>query len=189
MIRLFAAIAVPEDIAEGLARRQQGIPGARWRPLETLHITLRFVGPICEALADDFDAALSGVAGDAFEVTLAGAGSFGDGADIHAVWAGVDDSAPLRRLASRCETAARRAGLRPEKRAWKPHVTLAYLSRPEPARVAAWIQSHNLMRSPAFCVSSFGLYSSWNTDQGSVYRLERSYVLRPARTSVSVARR
>ena len=189
MIRLFAAVAVPDDLAEGLARRQQGIPGARWRPLETLHITLRFAGDMSEALADDFDAALSGVAADAFEVTLAGVGSFGDGADIHAVWAGVDDSAPLRRLAARCETAARRAGLRPQTRVWKPHVTLAYLDRPEPARVAAWIQSHNLMRSPPFLVSSFGLYSSWRTDRGSDYQLERTYALSPARTPVGAARR
>ncbi len=188
MIRLFAAVAVPEDIAEGLARRQQGIPGARWRPRENLHITLRFAGDLSEALADDFDAALSGVTGDAFDVTLAGAGSFADGLDIRAVWAGVADSAPLRRLAARCETAARRAGLKPETRAWKPHVTLGYLNRPEPARVAAWIQSHNLLQSPPFSISSFGLYSSWRSDRGSVYQRERAYALTPARAPASIAR-
>jgi 2'-5' RNA ligase len=188
MIRLFAAIAVPQDIAEGLARRQHGIPGARWRSLDNLHITMRFAGDISEALADDLDAALSVVSGDAFQVTLAGAGSFGDGMDIHAVWAGVEESTPLRRLAARCETAARRARLKPETRAWKPHVTLAYLNRPEPARVAAWLQSHNLMKSPPFRVSSFGLYSSWKTDRGSVYRLERSYALSTVGASVSIAR-
>jgi 2'-5' RNA ligase len=188
MIRLFAAIAVPEEIGAGLARRRQGIPGARWRPSESLHITLRFAGDIPETRADDFDAALSGVTGDAFQVTLAGAGAFGDGPDIRAVWAGVEDSPPLSRLASRCETAARRAGLRPETRAWKPHVTLAYLHRPDPARVAAWIQGHNLMKSPPFHVASFGLYSSWNTDRGSVYRLERSYALSPVRSPAGAAR-
>ena len=51
MIRLFAALAVPEDIGEGLARRQQGLPGARWRPLEALHITLRFMGEVREDVA------------------------------------------------------------------------------------------------------------------------------------------
>ena len=188
MIRLFAAVAVPEEIGEGLARRQQGIPGARWRPLDGLHITLRFAGDIAETVADDFDAALSGVAGDAFQITLAGVGSFGDGADIRAVWAGVEDSTPLRRLASRCETAARRAGLKPETRAWKPHVTLAYLHRPEPARVAAWIQGHNLLRSPPFEVPSFGLYSSWSTDHGSAYQLERSYRLSRAREPDTASR-
>jgi 2'-5' RNA ligase len=178
MIRLFTAVAIPEEIAEGVARRQQDIPGARWRPLDSLHITLRFAGDITETLADDFDAELSSLSGDAFQLTLAGVGSFGDGDDVHAIWVGVDDSHPLRRLASRCEAAARRAGLRPETRAWKPHVTVAYLNRPELTRVASWIQGHNLLKSPPFPVLSFGLYSSWRTDRGTVYRKERSYPLR-----------
>ncbi len=177
MIRLFAAIAVPYEIGERLARRQQGLPGARWRRIEDLHVTLRFAGEIGEAAADDLDAALSSVTSDAFDIKLGGVGSFGDGADIHTLWAGLKESAPLRTLAGRCEAAARRAGLKPQTRAWKPHVTLAYLSRAEPARVAAWIQAHNLLESPPFRVTSFGLYSSWRTGEGSSYRLERSYRL------------
>ncbi len=177
MIRLFAAIAPPVQIGEGLARRQQGIPGARWRPVAALHITLRFAGPISEAQADDFDAALSGVVADSFDLSLSGVGSFGDGLQIHTVWTGVEDSEPLRRLAARCESAARRAGLKPETRTWRPHLTLAYLKGADPARVAAWIQSHNLLKSPPFRVTSFGLYSSWRTAQGSAYRLERAYPL------------
>jgi len=177
MIRLFAAIAVPEDIGEGLQRRQQGLPGARWRPLEALHVTLRFFGDVREDMADDLDAELSTVAGKPFELMLEGAGSFGEGEDIHAVWAGVAESAALRQLAARCEAAARRTGLKPEQRAYKPHVTLAYTRRPEPARVAAWIQGHNLLKSPPFRVDRFGLYSSWQGPDGSAYRLERVYLL------------
>ena len=178
MIRLFAAVALPFEIAEALTRRQQGIPGDHWRPTEAMHITLRFAGDIPETLADDFDAALSAISGDAFDIALSGVGAFGEGADIHAVWAGVTESAPLRRLASRCESAARGAGLKPDTRTWRPHVTLAYLNRPDPARVAAWIQGHNLLRSPPFPVASFGLYSSWRTDHGSTYHLERTYPLK-----------
>ena len=44
MIRLFAAVEVPAEIGEGLARRQQGLPGARWSPPENLHVTLRYFG-------------------------------------------------------------------------------------------------------------------------------------------------
>src|SRR5580658_76186 len=110
MIRLFAAIAIPQEIGEGLARRQQGLPGARWRPADAFHITLRFVGEVSEAVADDLDAELNVVSGEALTLTLEGVGSFQDGDDIHAVWAGVTENPALRRLASRCETAARRAG-------------------------------------------------------------------------------
>ncbi|HEY1752269.1 MAG TPA: RNA 2',3'-cyclic phosphodiesterase [Caulobacteraceae bacterium] len=177
MIRLFAAIAIPFDIGAGLVRRQQGLPGARWRPTEAFHITLRFFGEIAESLADDLDAELSAVGGEALTLALEGVGSFQDGDDIHAVWAGVAENAALRRLAARCESAARRAGLAADRRAWRPHVTLAYLRRAEPARVAAWIQGHNLLQSPPFRVASFGLYSSRLSGEGSRYAVEREYPL------------
>ena len=177
MIRLFAAIAIPPEIGEGLARRQRGLPGAAWRPPEAFHITLRFAGEIGEAQADDLDAELGAIYGEALNLTLKGVGAFQDGGDIHAVWAGVGENAGLRRLAARCESAARRAGLAPDKRAWRPHVTLAYLRRADPGRVAAWIQGHNLLRSPPFRVTGFGLYSSRLGDEGASYRLERDYAL------------
>lgn len=180
MIRLFAAVAVPQVIAEGLVRRQHGLDDARWRPPENLHITLRFFGGLREDVAADLDGELSRTAGAPMTLQLAGAGAFGDGADIHAIWAGVADSPPLRQLAGRCEHAARRAGLKPEKRNYRPHVTLAYLRRPDPARVAQWIQANNLLKSPPFGVDRFGLYSSRLSPEGSSYTLEREYLLRQA---------
>jgi 2'-5' RNA ligase len=177
MIRLFAAIPLPSEICEGLVRRQQGLPGARWRPVEAFHITLRFFGEIAEPVAEDLDAELAAVGGPALTLNLEGVGSFQDGGDIRAVWAGVGENEDLRRLAARCESAARRAGLTPDRRPWRAHVTLAYLRGAEPARVAAWIQGHNLMKSPPFRVTSFGLYSSWLGEAGSSYRLEREYPL------------
>lgn len=177
MIRLFAAIAVPPEIGEGLQRRQQGLPGARWRPLEALHVTLRFFGEIPEAVAADVDADLAMVTSKPFGLQLEGVGAFGEGKDVHAVWAGVAESEPLRQLAGRCEAAARRAGLKAESRAYRPHVTLAYLKRADPGRVAAWVQEHNLLKSPPFRVDRFGLYSSWLSGGGSRYELERDYPL------------
>lgn len=177
MIRLFAALAVPPEIGEALVRRQSGLPGARWRPLEALHITLRFFGDLREDVAQDLDEELEGVGGEPLELVLSGAGAFGEGRDIHAVWAGVEDNPPLARLAARCESAARRAGLKAETRNYLPHVTLAYLRRPEPPDVAAWIQANNLLKSPSFHLDRFGLYSSWRTSEGSRYRLEREYPL------------
>lgn len=177
MIRLFAALALPDEIAEGLARRQAGIPGARWRPREALHVTLRFFGEVANDVAADLDAALSETEGEPLELTLAGVGHFGEGADIHAVWAGVEENAALRALAARCERAARGVGLEPEKRRYRPHVTLAYLRRADPLKVAAWEQANNLLMSPSFVVKRFGLYSSWLSQDGSRYDLERDYAL------------
>lgn len=177
MIRLFAAIAIPEEIGEPLLRRQQGLPGARWRPLEAFHITLRFFGDVQERVAEDLDLELSHITSAPFAVTLDGVGAFGEGPDIHAVWAGVAENQPLRTLAGRCETAARRARVTPDRRTWRPHLTLAYLRRPDPTDVAVWIQANNLLRSPPFAIDRFGLYSSHQTGDGSRYVLEREYSL------------
>jgi len=177
MIRLFAALAIPEDIAQDLVARQDRLPGARWRPPEAFHITLRFVGDVAENVAADLDAELTTLSGRPLELSLQGVGAFGEGADIHAIWAGVEENEGLRHLARSCEVAARRAGLKPDTRAYKPHVTLAYLRRPNPAEVAAWIQANNLLRTEPFRVTNFGLYSSWQSDSGSWYRVEREYPL------------
>jgi len=177
MIRLFAAVSAPAEIAAGLAKRQQGLEGARWRTADQLHVTLRFFGEIREDVARDLDAELSTVRGAPFDMVLQGAGAFGEGDDIHAVWAGVADSPELRRLAKACETAARRAGLKPETRHYRPHVTLAYLKRPDPAKVAAWIQANNLLKSPPVRIDRFGLYSSFMASDGAQYRLEAEYPL------------
>ena len=177
MIRLFAALALPPWVAEALAPRQTGVPGARWRPAEALHVTLRFFGEIREDIARDLDAELCEVFARPFEITLAGAGEFGEGPELHAIWAGVAENPELRRLAAVCEAAARRVGLPPDKRTYRPHVTLAYLRRPDPADVGAWIQANNLLKSPPIPVASFTLFSSVLTRDGSRYRAEAEYPL------------
>lgn len=177
MIRLFAALAIPDEIAQGLARRQTGLEGARWRTDEQLHITLRFFGEVREDVARDLDAELSSIGGAPFDMVLEGAGAFGEGGDIHTIWAGVADNPELRRLAKACETAARRAGLKPDGRNYRPHLTLAYLRHPDPAKVAAWIQANNLLKSPPIHVDRFGLYSSFLASDGAQYRLEAEYSL------------
>ncbi len=178
MIRLFAAIALPGDIAALLVAHQTGLRDVRWRTAETLHITLRFFGDVDERRAEDIAAALECAAGEAFDLSLTGVGAFGEGERVRAVWAGLQEKPALRQLAARCETAVRQAGCTPETRKFAPHITLAYLRRAEPAEVAAWIAGNNLLRAPPFTVRRFGLYSSWPGEAGSRYELERFYLLR-----------
>ena len=177
MIRLFAALPAPEEIAQGLARRQQGLPRARWSPQERLHITLSFYGEISETVAADLDDALAAIDLPAFDIALQGVGAFGEGPDVRAVWAGVEENAALARLAARCEAAGKRLGIRMEPRTYLPHMTLAYLRRSPADRVAAWIQDHNLLKSPPWRADHFALYSSWKGPDGSQYDVERVYRL------------
>lgn len=178
-IRLFAALDLPDDIAERLLALMKGVPGAKWRTRENLHLTLRFFGEVAEPVADDIDVALGEVAesNGPFELTLKGAGAFG-GADPHALWVGAGESAALKKLAADCERAARRAGLKPESGKFKPHVTLAYLAGAELARVHAFESRLGLFEAGPFQVSSFGLFSSHTRKSApSIYRLEADYPL------------
>lgn len=179
MIRLFTALSAPDDVAETLARRQTGLPGAKWRTADQLHLTLAFYGEIDERRADDLAAELERAAtGGPFEIALNGVGAFGDAHRSHTLWAGVERSERLGVLAGRCRAAGERAGVIMEKRDYRPHLTLAYLkTQTNPDRVGAWITGHNLLRSPPIRVDRFGLYSSVLTHDGSRYELEREYLL------------
>jgi RNA 2',3'-cyclic 3'-phosphodiesterase len=177
MIRLFAALSLPDEVGTALQRRQIGVEGARWRPLSALHVTLRFFGEIREDVARDLDLELTGVRAEPFDLELQGVGAFGEGADIHTIWAGVADNLALRRLAKACETAARRVGLKPDTRHYHPHVTLAYLRHADPAEIGAWVQANNLLKSPPIRVDRFGLYTSFLGSEQAHYRLEAEYLL------------
>src|SRR3982751_4100483 len=96
-IRLFAALDLPDDVAERLLALMKGVPMAKWRPRENLHLTLRFFGEVAEPVADEIDIALGEVAeaNAPFDLTLKAAGTFG-GADPHALWVGASESAALK---------------------------------------------------------------------------------------------
>lgn len=179
-LRLFAAIDLPDPIAERLLALMKGVPGAKWRPRENLHLTLRFFGDVAEPVADDLDSELAVIAdgGAPFDLQLKRAGSFG-GADPHALWIGVAESPALTKLAAACERAARRVGLAAEARKFTPHVTIAYLTGAPLDRVQAFETRLGLFETPPFQVQGFALYSSVTRKSApSLYRLEAGYALR-----------
>lgn len=175
-LRLFVAIPIPEDIAERLLTLEADVPGASWRLAEHYHLTLRFLGEIDEAQARDVDDELGRIVAAPFELALAGAGSFG-GKEPSALWAGVDAPPDLARLAASCESAVRRAGLAPEPRKYKPHVTLAYCHGTTDVEVARFLERTGDFRTETFWVDHFCMYSSRATRSGSVYVEEAVYPL------------
>ncbi len=176
-MRLFVAIALPDDVAASLAFIQAGCPGARWQAREQLHLTLRFIGEVDGREAVAIDDALRMIAAPPFRLELKGTGEFG-GRNAHALWAGVHASEPLLHLQRKIESALQRVGIAAEPRKFTPHVTLARLRGTPHGRVLDYLADHALYSSPAFDVGAFILYSSVLTSDGSVYRAERGYPLR-----------
>ena len=177
MIRLFVALAIPDDVALGLAALQRGVPGARWQTREQLHLTLRFIGDVDETEASAADDALARIEAPSFSLALKGVGEFG-GKTPHALWAGVRDKEPVMFLQRKVETALQRTGMPPESRKFMPHVTLGRLKGSPRGRVADFLADHALYASQTFEVGTFILYSSVLTPNGSLYRAERAYRLK-----------
>ena len=139
MPRLFSAIEIPSSIAERLTLLRAGLSGARWIDPENYHLTLRFIGDVDRHTARDFTTALGEIVADPFELRLNGLGSFGGGKP-RAIFAGIAPSEGLDALRRANERAAREAGLPPEGRNFKPHVTLARLRGARPDAVALYLE-------------------------------------------------
>ena len=177
MIRLFAALSLPDDVAQSLLAMEAGVPGSKWRRRDQLHVTLRFMGDVEEPVAAAIDDALATISAPAFSLQLKGVGEFG-GSHPHTLWAGVPGNDALLHLQRKIESALQRAGLEPERRKYTPHITLARLKGTARRRVIDFLTEHALYASAPFRVDVFNLYSSSMTPNGSIYHVEKVYQLR-----------
>ena len=175
-MRLFVGLDLPEAVGDDLLDLQSGPHGARWVPFDNFHLTLVFVGEVDRHGCEELDAALSHVDAPAFDMTLSGAGFYGDDRP-HALWAGVAPSPALVHLQAKVEHAARRAGLKPDSRRFHPHVKLAYLKAVGPDAAAAWSAAHGLFSSGPFRVDAFHLFESRLGSEGAVYESLARYPL------------
>lgn len=176
MIRLFAGLTLPPSLRQTLGLLAGGLPGARWIPPENLHLTLRFIGEVDEALADDIDGQLAGIRARTFTLDLEGLGTFESGRRAYHVWIGVKRAAALMHLQEKIETAVVRAGAAPERRHFQPHVTLARLKDPPLGRLQNFIAAHNLFQA-TMTVSHITLFSSHLGHGNPIYRAECDYPL------------
>jgi 2'-5' RNA ligase len=176
MPRLFSAIEIPRSIAQRLTMLRSGLSGARWIDPENYHLTLRFIGDVDGATARDFTNALGAIDVPPFELRLSGLGSFG-GNKPRAIFADLAPSEALETLQRAHERAAREAGLPPESRNFKPHVTLARLRGARADAVAAYLERQGGVEAEPFAVNRFVLYSSRNSVGGGPYVIEAAYDL------------
>ena len=159
MHRLFVALRPPEDIRDPLIDTMEGVVGARWQGDDQLHLTLRFVGEVDAAQADDLASALQAVRLAPFTLRLRGVGTFERKGRTTALWAKVEESEPLAILQRRGETACRRAGLAPETRRFVPHVTIARINA-STGPIGGWLAQHGRLALPDWHVTHFHLYES-----------------------------
>jgi len=178
MPRLFTGLEVPAEIGQTLSNLRGGLPGARWIDPENYHVTLRFIGDIDGASANEIASMLVRVNRKPFEVTLQGLSSFG-GRKPRAVVASILPSKPLIELQAELERMMQRIGLDPEGRKFTPHVTLARLYDASSQDVADYLSVRGYFPSRVFTAERFVLFSARASTGGGPYVVEDSYALGP----------
>lgn len=176
-MRLFIALSLPEEVREVLASICGGVPGARWLPPENLHLTLRFLGEVDNHLAADVDDMLHGIDGRGFDLTIAGVGVFTEGRRVNLLWAGVQANEALTRLQGKVDQAVVRAGVAPERRKFRPHVTLARGRIETGPKLEQFLVRHALLRIGPVPIEDFTLFSSHLQPAGALYAPEVVYPL------------
>ena len=174
MLRLFTGLSIPDHIAEKLLPLQTNLVGARWRPRENFHITLKFYGEVDHGTASKLHEALSQIRIEPFEISLKGSGWFG-GKKPQSVWVGVETSESLNQLHLECTKAARVAGLSLEQQRYTPHVTMAYCRTTPLVYVLKWVEPFSNFFSVRFLVNDFHLYSSQLGEKQSRYQIEKTF--------------
>ncbi|MDA9528775.1 MULTISPECIES: RNA 2',3'-cyclic phosphodiesterase [unclassified Bradyrhizobium] len=176
MPRLFTGLEIPAEIGHSLSNLRGGLPGARWIDPENYHVTLRFIGDIDGASANEIASLLFRVDRKPFEVKVQGLTSFG-GRKPRAVVATIAPSKPLMELQAELERMMQRIGLDPEGRKFIPHVTLARLYDASDRDVADYLSLRGYFPSKAFMAERFVLFSSRASTGGGPYVVEDAYEL------------
>lgn len=171
MHRLFVALRPPPAIRDTLADIMDGVPEARWQDDEQLHLTLRYIGKVDRHLAEDIVIMLGSVRSPALDLHLSGVGQFDPQSGNDSLWAGVVPHEPLGALHRKIDHALVRLGLPPEGRAYRPHITLARLSKRagQQAETAQWLAAHTGLSSEPFRADHIILYESHLDSDGARY--------------------
>lgn len=189
MPRLFVGVRLPEAARaalEGLFRDRPPLRGARLVGGGELHATLRFIGPLAPDKIAAVVRALTSVEAAAFELGLAGLGTFPPGAAgtkrkvARVLWAGLSPEEPLATLKQAVDAALLPIiGADAEAaRGFHPHITLARWKDGAAADLPDFLAAHRAFTYPAWQVTAFELMQSLLHPSGAQYATERRYPLR-----------
>ena len=137
-LRLFVAIAVPEEIKARLAalqrkwRERLGGASVSWTRPENFHLTLRFLGDVPSNRLDDLTGALAGAAAPQapLKLSVAGLGCFPNSRRPRVLWVGIcDEAGGLAELARRIVVATDSFSCLPAQERFAGHLTLARVRR------------------------------------------------------------
>ena len=177
MIRLFVAVEIPESVKYKIMDICRGIPGIRWTPHENLHLTLQFIGEVNPEVFTDIREKLREIEAQAFALRFRGVGIFSKGSSPRVLWLGVAENPALTILQKQVEKILQSVGVRGEKRAYQPHLTLSRLKGATRANLETYLTQYAEFQSEDFFVEHITLFSSNLKSNGAIHHVEEIYPL------------
>ena len=195
-MRLFVALDIDDAIRERFAGFMDGLrgfaPDVRWVRMESLHVTLKFIGERPPEFVTKLTQALLAIRGAQFEIAFRGYGFFPTAKSARVFWAGIEADPVLQKLAAAVDDVTAALGVEKEEHAFSPHLTLARRSGGSSAPRKQIGDSPNkafqrlkekltAMPTPEFgtmTAREFFLYQSQLSPKGSRYTKLQSFPLR-----------
>ena len=176
--RVFCAIELPAlvrtRLEDHVQRLRKDVPdaAASWSRVENIHLTLKFFGNVEVARIEKISEAAERAVKEfsTFQISVGGTGVFPRASRPQVLWIGVaDPSGQLSALQEKFENECAAEGFPKEDRAYKPHLTIARLRKPEGARHLA--DAHLQMKFDAIevDVKDIVLFRSELSPKGSKY--------------------
>ena len=176
--RIFCAVELPSDVRARLERHvgqlRADVPdaAASWTRVENIHLTLKFFGNVVLDRIPNISAASSRAAKhfSSFEISVGSTGVFPKPSRAQVLWIGVNDlSGKLSELHKQLEKEFASEGFQKEDRAFRPHLTIARIRRPEGARRLAEAHLQMEFKSHEIKLTELIVFRSELSPHGSKY--------------------
>ncbi len=188
-VRLFIACEVPEDVRNDIGEVIETLRGrsgsaVRWIRAEGVHITLKFLGEVPNKKLPAIKLAIQeAVVGHApFELEFSNIGTFGGREGLRIMWVGIaGDVLRLEALVRSVNAALAVVGFEPERRPFRPHLTLGRVRDEIPTRQRAEIEvavGKMAVPSTSWRTSQVSLMRSVFTPKGASYEVIATFPLR-----------
>jgi 2'-5' RNA ligase len=128
-MRIFVGLDIPHEVRSRIEQYMQSVrelaPDARWVRIESLHVTLKFIGESPEGRVRAVEEALGQVKASTFQIEFKDAGFFPSPKSARVFWIGIHAPDTLPHLASAIDEKLEKLGIAREGKPYKPHLTLA----------------------------------------------------------------
>ena len=186
-IRAFIALKLPEPVITAIRHLQEQLAehrlNVRWVKVESIHLTLKFLGDINTARVDDVAAALSDAAFHTAPLHLSakGGGAFPSVKRARVIWIGVAGQVPaLAELQRAVENKLTAIGFPRERRRFTGHLTLGRSKGAiDAGRLLAAMDEIRSFESEPFIADRVILFRSELQPTGAVYTELRKVALSP----------